>query len=92
MAYEAQEQRIADQLDTQHAFETERDHLAEEYATGRMIGQLLEQMPECVDLEGMFEQGCDDTPYDTATLLSHAEDFSPRLKAARLARQKKWGA
>ena len=92
MSLDAQDHRIAAQLDQQHALETERDHLANEFAVGKEIGQLLEQMPECVDLEGMFETGCDDTPYDRDVLLSHAEDFSPRLKAARLAREAKWGA
>ena len=92
MAFAPEDQKIGRQLDQQHAIETERDHLADEFAVGKEIGQLLEQMPECVDLEGMFETGCDDTPYDMAALLSVAEDFSPRLKAARLYREKKWAA
>ncbi len=65
------------------------------------IGEWIEAAPASVDIEAALESGIDSLDFDASDdgdgtnwqwVQDAIESYSPRLKAARLARQKKWGA
>lgn len=65
------------------------------------IGDWIEAAPAVIDIEAALESGIDSLNFDASDdgdgtnwewVQDAIESYSPRLKAARLARQNKWGA
>ena len=82
----------------EEAFELFNETFGEEL---KSIGEWIEAAPAGVDIEAALESGIDSLDFDASNdgdgtnwqwVQDAIESYSPRLIAARLARQKKWGA